>query len=110
LESGYLKIAQKTEITVGKMKKFVPEGKEILIANINGNYYAIEARCPHKAGELLQGTLEGNIITCPNHGAKFDATTGKVISPPKMGFFHPKIKDAISYQVKIENGYILVKL
>jgi len=104
-----MKIAEKSEIPIGKMKKFVTLGKEILIANVNGNFYAISNKCTHSGGVLSQGTLEGNIVTCPKHKAKFDVTTGKVISPPKVGFFHPKIKDETSYPVKIENEDILVK-
>jgi nitrite reductase/ring-hydroxylating ferredoxin subunit len=110
LESGYIKIAEKSEIPVGKMKKFVSQGKEILIANVNGNFYAISNKCTHAGGDLSQGTLEGNIVTCPKHKSKFDVTTGKVVSPPKMGLFHLKIKDAQSYTLKIENENILIKI
>jgi 3-phenylpropionate/trans-cinnamate dioxygenase ferredoxin subunit len=104
-----MKIAEKSEIPIGKMKKFESQGKEILIANVNGSFYAIDNLCTHARGDLSQGTLEGNIVTCPKHKSKFDVTTGKVISPPKMGLFHPKIKDETSYPVKIENEDILVK-
>ena len=110
MESGYVRVAGKSEIPIGKMKKVTLQGKEILIANVNDNYYVIGARCTHKAGDLSQGILEGNIITCPNHGAKFDVTTGKAISPPKMGPFHPKTQDETTYPLKIENEDILVKL
>ena len=110
MESGYVKIAAKSEIPVGKMKMVRLDGKEILIANVNGSYYAIGNRCTHAGGDLSQGSLQNNVVTCPKHGAKFDVTTGKVISPPKVGLFHPKIKDEPSYQVKVENENILIKL
>ena len=54
-------------------------------------------------GDLSVGILEGNTITCPNHHAKFDVTTGKAVAHPKMGLFHPKVSDATIYQVKVEN-------
>jgi 3-phenylpropionate/trans-cinnamate dioxygenase ferredoxin subunit len=110
LKSGYVNVAGKSEIPIGKMKMVKLEDKEILIANVNGNYYAIANRCTHAKGDLSQGSLQGNIVTCPKHGSKFDVTTGKVISPPKVGLFHPKIKDEPSYQVKVENENILIKL
>ena len=110
MESGYVKIAAKLEILVGKMKMVRLDDKEILIANVNGSYYAIGNRCTHAGGDLSQGSLQNNVVTCPKHGAKFDVTTGKVISPPKVGLFHPKIKDEPSYQVKVENENILIKL
>lgn len=110
MESGYVRVAGKSEIPIGKMKMVKLEDKEILIANVNGNYYAIANRCTHAKGDLSQGSLQDNIVTCPKHGSKFDVTTGKVISPPRVGLFHPKIKDEPSYQVKVENENIMIKL
>ena len=57
----------------------------------------------------LAGLLEGNTVTCPKHKAKFDVTTGKVISGPKILFMHPKIKDEPTYLVKIEGKDILLE-
>jgi nitrite reductase/ring-hydroxylating ferredoxin subunit len=110
VESDYVRVAGKTEVPAGKMKAIKLEGKEILIANVNDNYYAIGNRCTHAGGDLSQGVLEGNVVTCPKHHAKFDVTTGKVVSHPKIGFLHPKAKDEPAYQVKVENENIMVKL
>ena len=103
MESSYVRVAGKTEIPVGKMKAVKLEGKEILIANVNENYYAIGNRCTHAGGDLSQGVLEGNIVTCPKHHAKFDVTTGKVVSQPKMGLFHPKVNDEPTYQARVDD-------
>jgi nitrite reductase/ring-hydroxylating ferredoxin subunit len=92
------------------MKTVKLQDKEILIANVSGNYYAIGNKCTHAGGDLSQGTLEGNIVTCPRHHAKFDVTTGKAVSHPKIALFHPKAKDEPTYQVKIEDDNIMVKL
>jgi len=110
VEPGYVRVAEKSEIPIGKMKKIPVQGKEILIANVNGKFYAIDNVCTHERGDLSQGTLEGNVVTCPKHKSKFDVITGKVISPPKIVFFHPKIKDETIYQVKNENDDIMIKL
>jgi nitrite reductase/ring-hydroxylating ferredoxin subunit len=109
VESGYVRVAGKAEIPVGKMKVVKLEGKEILIANVNDNYYVIGSRCTHAGGDLSQGVLEGNVVTCPKHHAKFDVTTGRVVSHPKIGFLHPKASDEPTYQVKVENEDISVK-
>ena len=110
MESGYIRVAGKTEVPVGKMKAVKLQGKEILIANVNGNYYAIGNRCSHAGGDISQGVLEVNIVTCPKHHAKFDVTSGKVVSHPRVGFLHPKANDEPIYQVKVENENILVKI
>jgi nitrite reductase/ring-hydroxylating ferredoxin subunit len=92
-----------------KPKKIV-QGKEILMANVNGTYYAIGSVCTHERGDLSQSTLEGNIVTRPKHKSRFDVTTGKVVSRPKMGMVHPKIMDELAYVVKTENTDIIIKL
>lgn len=106
---GFVKVAETSEFSVGKMKVVKLEEKEILIANMNGNYYAIENKCTHAGGDLSKGSLDGSIVTCPRHGSKFDLTTGKVVSGPKILFFHPKIKDEPSYEVKVEGKDIFLK-
>ena len=110
MESGYVKVAVKSEIPIGKMKMVKLGDKEVLIANVNGTYYAINNRCTHAGTDLSQGTLEDNIVECPKHHSKFDVTTGRVVSPPKVAFLRPKIRDEPSYQVKVENEDIMIKL
>ena len=105
----FVKVAETSEIPLGQMKSFRFREKEILIANVNGAFYAIGSICTHMNGELSKGTLEGNTITCPNHRAKFDVTTGKVVSSPKMFLMHPKIKDEPTHTVKIEGKDILLE-
>ena len=97
-------------LTAGAMKKVTLNGKEILLANIDGNIYAVDSVCTHFGGDLSLGTLDGNVITCPRHQAKFDVTTGRVLSPPKVGPYNPKIFDLAAYPVKIEDNKVLIKL
>ena len=90
-----------------KAVKFGAE--QVLLANINGAYYAIGNGCTHDGGNLSIGVLHGNIVSCPKHKAQFDVTTGKVVSPPKLLFMHPKINDAATYAVKVEGTAILLE-
>ena len=86
------------------------QGKEILVANVNGTYYAIGNVCIHERGDLSKGTLEENIVTCTKHKSKFDVTSGKVVSLPRMGLFHPKIQYEPVFVVETENADILIKI
>ena len=106
----FVKVAETLEIPVGSRKVVIVQEKEILITNIDGNYYAIGNKCTHASADLSQGSLEGNVVTCPKHKSKFDVTTGKVISGPKMLLIHPKIKDEPSYEVKVEGNALLLKI
>ena len=110
MESGYVRVAGMTEVPDGKMKAFKLEGKEILIANVHGNYYAINNTCTHAGGNLSEGVLEANVVTCPKHHAKFDVTSGKLVSKPKIGFLHVNANDEQTYRVKVESENIMVKL
>lgn len=106
---SFVKVGELSEVPVGKMKMFKVGEKGYLVANLDGNYYAMGNRCTHANGNLSQGSLEGNVVTCPRHKSKFDVTTGKVISGPKIPLFHPKINDEPSYEVKVEGNALLLK-
>jgi nitrite reductase/ring-hydroxylating ferredoxin subunit len=54
--------------------------KEVLVANVEGKFYAISDRCGHMNALLSMGNLTGNIVKCPFHGAKFDVITGKKLT------------------------------
>jgi nitrite reductase/ring-hydroxylating ferredoxin subunit len=106
---SFVRALETSEVTVGKMKAVKLEGKEILIANVEGKYYAMGNRCTHRGGDLSKGVLEGTIVTCPRHKSQFDVATGKVISGPRVPLIRPKIRDEPFYEVKTEGTHVLVK-
>lgn len=99
----YLKVTYTSEIPQNHMKVFKAEGREILIANVEGKFYAVSNRCPHMNYPLYLGSLNGRIITCGFHYAKFDITTGRALSPPA----HDPLK---TFKIKIQNSAVLVEL
>ncbi|MEM2110223.1 MAG: non-heme iron oxygenase ferredoxin subunit [Candidatus Odinarchaeota archaeon] len=107
---SYVKVAATTDIPAGKMKTVKVKDKEVLIANVNGKYYAIGGKCTHKGGDLSKGTLTDNIITCPRHKARFDVTTGKSVSGPKIPLSKQQLNPEPVYKVKVEGSDILVSI
>jgi len=99
LKTSFFEVAKTDEIPEGIMKPLIVQGKEILVVNYNGNYYAINRRCSHMGGDLSRGKLEGKIVTCPRHGSRLDITTGVSISGPKIGFLKLKTKNEPVYEV-----------
>jgi len=86
-----------------------PKGdRDGLLANVDDSYYAIINKCTHAGGSLAQGVLEGSIVTCPRHGARFDVKTGKAVGEAKIGFIKMKVKDEESCMVKVEGTDIMV--
>jgi nitrite reductase/ring-hydroxylating ferredoxin subunit len=109
LESEFVHVAGASEIQEGKMKKATLDGKEIIIVNVAGKYYAVSSLCTHFGGDLSEGVLEGKVVICPNHKASFDVTTGKLVSPPTEVLGHPDIEDLPTYLLKVIDNDILVK-
>lgn len=107
---SFYEVAKTSEIPEGTIKVVSIQDKELIVVNYEGNYYAINRICTHMGGDLSKGKLEGKIITCPRHGSRFDVTTGKSISGPRIGFLKLKTKDEPNYQVKVDNGIIKIDI
>lgn len=99
----YVKIAERHEIPENKMQVFKVEDHEILVVNVEGEFYAFENRCPHMGLPLYFGSLEGNVLICGFHYAKFDVTTGKSLDPVTD-------KPLKTFKTKIQNSTIQVEL
>ena len=80
--AAFVKVATTDELPPGQAKKVEADGKTIALFNIGGSSHAIDDTCTHEGGPLSEGEVEGNIVTCPWHGAKFNVTNGEVVRPP----------------------------
>ncbi|MFW5692397.1 MAG: non-heme iron oxygenase ferredoxin subunit [Chloroflexota bacterium] len=74
----------------------------VAVYNINGSYFAIEDRCTHDDGPLAEGERDGEVVKCPRHGARFNITTGKMLSGPAGTV------DVPTYDVRVEGDEIQV--
>lgn len=99
----YVRIAEIREIPKNEMRVYKVEDHEILVVNVEGEFYAFENQCPHMGYPLYLGTLEGNVLTCGFHYAKFDVSNGRSIGSVTQ---EPLRK----FKVKIQNSSILVEL
>ena len=78
-----IEVAKVGEIADGAMKHVEVDGKEIMIGNWEGKFYAIADRCGHMNSRLSSGTLRDNFVACGLHGARYDIRTGGKISEPQ---------------------------
>jgi 3-phenylpropionate/trans-cinnamate dioxygenase ferredoxin subunit len=98
------KIAIVSEIPVGTMHPFFIAGKRITLANVDGEFFAVDDTCTHSMCSLGgEGFLDGNVITCGCHGAQYDVANGKVLALPAT-------VDLSSYAVTVVGNDILVDL
>ncbi len=80
--ASFVKVATTGELAPGQGKRVEIQGRRIALFNLGGAFYAIEDACPHRGGPLSEGEVEGDVVTCPWHGATFRIPSGEVLSPP----------------------------
>ncbi|HXR26214.1 MAG TPA: cytochrome P450 [Candidatus Binataceae bacterium] len=73
-----VRIADADQVGEGRMLRVDANGRPLLVACIEGRFYAIEAICSHAGGRLEDGEIENGCVVCPVHAAVFSLTTGKV--------------------------------
>jgi len=104
----FVAAAALSELANGAMKAVDVEGQELLLAKIEDAHYAVARRCTHMGENLCQGTLNGRIVTCPRHGARFDVTNGKAVGKAKLLFMSTTPKDLATYPVRIDGAEVLI--
>ena len=78
-----------------------PDGSPIAVFRIGDDYYAVDDTCTHDSYSLADGYIDGPIVECALHMAKFDVRTGKVLCLPAT-------RDLQSYPVKLDGGEVFV--
>ena len=114
--ADFIRVCATSDVTPGTMRHFSVEGYDVLVANIDGSFYAIDNRCPHMGGDLSAGKLEGTVVTCPRHSSQFDVRDGHFIQWAQMGFLLTTLsrmikppRPAYAYKVKVEGVAVLVE-
>jgi nitrite reductase (NADH) small subunit len=79
----------------------LPDGSELAVYNVDGEFYAIDNSCPHRGAPLNDGVLCGHIVECGLHGWQFDVRSGECLTVPE------RIR---TYQVTIEDQMIKVEI
>lgn len=103
----FIKVATLSEIGPGQRKSVWVEGQQVLLINIDGTIYALDESCPHRQCSLAKAALEGRVIVCPCHSAKFDLATGEIKAQPTR---YPPTPPLPVHQVKVEKWDVLVAL
>jgi 3-phenylpropionate/trans-cinnamate dioxygenase ferredoxin subunit len=97
----WIAVARAEELTPFDRRIVDLDGTQVVVFNLDCQYYAIEDVCTHDGGQLTGGSVEGDQIICPRHGARFCIRTGAALSAPA---YEPTSK----FPVRIENGVVQV--
>ena len=131
MSDNFVQAIKAAEISPGGMRAVELNGRELVICNCGGSFYAIDRRCGHMNAPLELGTLDGSILTCAMHCAQFDITTGEALSgpvppylgneipPPRTGAFlnnvsmlmqHVRTEAIATYKAKVEFEWVWIAL
>ena len=78
----FTEVAKITELAPGQKKIVAVDGERYVLVNLGGEFAAILDECGHASGLLSKGKLEGNVIVCPRHFARYDLRTGTLVEGP----------------------------
>ena len=102
MPDGFVPVTRASELSPGAMTWVALDRERVLIVNVDGCFYALQDSCGHRQAPLSKGTLEGHVIECPLHFARFDVRTGKLLSGPTAA-------DVPTYQVLVDGDTVYVK-
>ena len=97
----FIKVASARAIRPGTMQRVLIDGSRILIANVDGRYFAVDDTCTHEDASLSTGSLQGEFVKCPLHGSRFCVRTGEALEEPAQ-------ENLRTYAVRVEGDDILV--
>jgi nitrite reductase (NADH) small subunit len=75
--SHFVTVAKLDQIPPGTCRSVEVQGIFIALCNVAGMVYAVDNTCPHAGGPIGEGTLAGDVVTCPWHGWRFNVRTGE---------------------------------
>ncbi len=103
MSQRFIPAARLSDIPPGGLRRVELEGRLILLARVADLIYATDDDCTHISGPLDQGELNGYVLTCPIHLARFDIRDGSVLRGPA--------RDPLpTYPVRLEGDQVLVAL
>jgi len=102
-DMGWVRAAGRGDLKEGEVISVEISGHSIALYDVDGQVFATDNICTHAYARLSDGWLDGELIECPLHAARFDVRTGKVLDPPAT-------EDLRTYPTRVVDNEIEVKL
>ena|SRR5687768_17603622 len=100
--SGFVRAVGAEGLAEGEGRTVEAGGRWLALFRVGGEVFAIENACPHMAGPLGAGRLDGHVVTCPLHGWRIDVRTG--CSPTNEHVCVAR------FETRVEDGWIWVRV
>lgn len=75
--SKFITVAKTQDVPAGTGRTVEVQGVWIALFNVDGSFFAVDNTCPHAGGPIGEGSLSGDVVTCPWHGWQFNVRTGE---------------------------------
>ena len=98
----FVPVTKVSDLSPGQMKWIAVHRERVLLVNVDGMFYALRDACGHQRVPLSKGKLEGYVVECPLHFARFDVRTGELLSGPAAA-------DVPRHEVHVEGDTVYVK-
>ena len=101
-DGQFVKVAEVGTVAPGEMTMVRLARAQVLLANVDGTFYAINNMCSHKMGRLAKGRLDNSEVVCPFHQARFSVISGEALTSPATNSVQ-------TYEVRISGDEILIR-
>lgn len=102
-EPKWARVAAASEVPAGELRAVSTDRGPLVLANVDGDIYALEDRCSHQDYPLSAGELEWDELECPFHGARFNVRNGRAVQLPA-------ITPVRTFPVETRDGHVYVRL
>jgi 3-phenylpropionate/trans-cinnamate dioxygenase ferredoxin subunit len=99
--SQWVDVGPAEKIGLGQRATLIVDGIPVVVFNVGGAFFALEDECSHAAYPLSDGEIEGEVVTCVQHGARFSLRTGEDLAPPAC-------EPVATYPVRVNAGRVEV--
>jgi len=102
MDKKIIRLGAIEKIPLGQGHCFIVGSEEIAIFRPRtGGLFAIQNKCPHRAGPLSEGICDAQSVICPYHGHQFEL---------RSGVGSTKGETVKTFDVKEENGEVILTL
>jgi 3-phenylpropionate/trans-cinnamate dioxygenase ferredoxin subunit len=99
----FVKLIEITSVPVNGLKYVIVGERELLVFNLENEFFCYDARCAHAGAPLFEGQIKGDVIVCPWHGARFSIVDGTSRGGPTA-------ESLKAYSIMVKNNFLYVDI
>jgi nitrite reductase/ring-hydroxylating ferredoxin subunit len=96
-----VKLLEVDSVPINSHRYVIVNERELMIFNFRNEFFCYDARCSHAGAPLFEGEIEGDVIVCPWHDARFRIADGSVVDGPAT-------ESLKSYPIIIKDNFLYV--